>query len=673
MPDPKHRIKELNHQLEQYNYQYYVLDDPTVPDSEYDRLLNELRELEAKHPDLITPSSVTQRVSGQAIAAFNQVRHEVPMLSLDNVFDEQGMNDFMLRIGRRLDWSAEDIQHLAMAAEPKLDGVAVSIIYENGQLRVAASRGDGTVGEDITHNVRTIKNVPLRINSETPPARLEVRGEVLIPEAGFRKMNDQAMASGSKVFANPRNAAAGSLRQLDPAIAASRPLRFYAYGLGIYEAEQELPTSHISRLEWLSGLGFQVSPNASRVEGLVGCQAYYEQIMAGRDQLGYGIDGVVFKVDDIATQQELGFVARAPRWATAYKFPAQEELTRILNVEFQVGRTGAVTPVARLEPVFVGGVTVSNATLHNADEIERLDVRIGDTVFIRRAGDVIPQVVKVVLERRPEDARPVVFPVNCPVCDTELERLEGEAITRCVAGLYCAAQRLEAIKHFCSRKAMDIIGLGDKLVEQLLEAQMIKDPADLFHLDKAGLMSLERMGEKSAVKLLEAIEASKVVPLERFIYALGIREVGEATATSLVKSLGTIDAIMNAELDTLMAIDDIGPIVAQHIRHFFAQEHNIQVIERLLDAGIEFEQRQAVDNADNLAGQVWVITGSLNTGSRSEIKKRLEDHGAKVTGSVSKNTDVLLAGEKAGSKLTKAQELGVTVISEDQLAEYLDG
>lgn len=675
MATPEQRIKALNHQLESYNYQYYVLDDPQVPDSEYDRLLNELRALEKEHPDLIEATSVTQRVSGQAIDSFKQVKHEVPMLSLDNVFDAEGMSDFIERIGRRLGESASWQSNLAMSAEPKLDGVAVSITYIDGVLSVAASRGDGTTGEDITHNVKTIKNVPLKLHTEMPPGRLEVRGEVLIPEAGFQKMNAQAKKEDAKVFANPRNAAAGSLRQLDPAIAAERPLRFYAYGIGAYDSENSLPGSHYERLKWLEEIGFQISPDAQCVSGFEGCQAYYEQVQANRAQLGYGIDGVVFKVDDIELQNTLGFVARAPRWATAYKFPAQEELTTVENIEFQVGRTGAVTPVARLKPVFVAGVTVSNATLHNADEIERLDVRVGDTVFIRRAGDVIPQVVKVVIDKRPELTAPLQFPTECPICQSPLERLEGEAVTRCIAGLYCPAQRLEAIKHFVSRKAMDIVGLGDKLVDLLLDEEIIKDPADLYSLDKAVLMDLERMGEKSADNLLAAIEESKEVPLERFIYALGIREVGESTSASLVRALGNLDNIMNADLDSLLAIDDVGPIVAQHILHFFQQDHNRLVISGLLAAGITFEDTsQGIKDESKqiFTGQTWVITGSLSTGSRSEIKQRLESFGAKVTGSVSKNTDVLLAGDKAGSKLTKAQQLGVAVMTEDELVQKLE-
>jgi len=677
MASAKQRIQALNQTLETYNYHYYVLDDPTVPDSEYDRLLIELRELERQHPELITEDSVSQKVSGKPIDSFSQVKHEVPMLSLDNVFDAGQMADFLNRILKRLETtlttSSVTLDNLTLCAEPKLDGVAVSILYINGVLKTAASRGDGSTGEDITHNVRTIKNVPLRLRTDNPPARLEVRGEVLIPDDGFEKMNANAIKDETKLFANPRNAAAGSLRQLDPAVAAERPLRFYAYGMGIYESEQALPLSHYQRLQWISGLGFQSSPEAKLVIGSLGCQAYYEDIMQRRDGLGYAIDGVVFKIDDVDLQQLVGFVARAPRWATAYKFPAQEEMTVVENVEFQVGRTGAITPVARLKPVFVGGVTVSNATLHNADEIERLDVRIGDTVFIRRAGDVIPQVVKVIIDRRPDNAKKINFPENCPVCDSKLERLDSEVVTRCVAGLYCSAQRLEAVKHFASRKAMDIVGLGDKIVEQLLDAELIHDPADIYHLEENQLSTLERMGEKSAAKLISAIQATKTVPLARFIYAIGIREVGESTASALVQAFGGLDSIMQASYEDLIAVEDVGPIVAQHILTFFAQQHNREIIQRLVDAGIEFEALPEIKGTQSLAGQVWVITGSLSSGSRSEMKQRLELLGAKVTGSVSAKTDVLLAGEKAGSKLTKAQSLGVRVVSEADVEQLLDG
>ena len=668
MSEPQARIDALNQQLEEYNYHYYVLDAPVVPDSEYDRLLNELRALEAQHPELVQTHSVTQRVSGHAIDSFRQVKHEVPMLSLDNAFDNNDLKDFLKRVSKNLEKPDEWSDSLEISAEPKLDGVAASIIYENGILTLAASRGDGATGEDITHNVRTIQNVPLRLATKQFPERLEVRGEVLIPEAGFRRMNQEAAKRDEKIFANPRNAAAGSLRQLDPKIAAKRPLRFYAYGTGIYKAQQALPESHFQRLQWLSQIGFQISPGAQLVTGLNGCSAYHTEILKARETLDYGIDGVVFKVDDVNLQKQLGFVARAPRWATAFKFPAQEEITVVENVEFQVGRTGAVTPVARLKPVFVAGVTVSNATLHNADEIKRLDVRVGDTVYIRRAGDVIPQVVRVVKERRPDNTIPIAFPQKCPVCETPLERIEGEAVTRCIAGLFCGAQRLEALKHFTSRKAMDIVGLGDKVVEQLIAAELISTPADIFKLNKIDLVALERMGEKSADKLLDAIQASKNIALHRFVYALGIREVGEATASALVQHFRSLDKIMSATYEQLIAVNDVGPVVATHIVNFFQQAHNREVVAELLATGIRFEALQEQPDSQPLAGQIWVITGSLTSGSRSSIKQVLQDLGAKVTGSVSNKTDVLLAGENAGSKLTKAEQLDVQVLSE---ADYL--
>ncbi len=674
MSSLKQRVDELNKQLERYNHHYYVLDDPLVPDSEYDRLLNELRDIEASHPQLIQPYSVTQRVSGSPVSAFKQVAHVIPMLSLDNVFDAQGLNDFVQRAAKRLDKDEQWQQHVAISAEPKLDGVAVSIIYKNGQFEVAASRGDGSTGEDISHNVKTIKNVPLQLKTQSIPEILEVRGEVLIPELGFQQMNEQARAVNGKIFANPRNAAAGSLRQLDPSIADSRPLRFYAYGIGQYEHTEALADSHYQRLQWLNTLGFQSSPDAQVVTGVTGAQQYYDSVQKKRMRLGYGIDGIVLKFDDIAIQEALGFVARAPRWATAYKFPAQEELTVVENIEFQVGRTGAITPVARLRPVQVAGVTVSNATLHNADEIARLDIRIGDTVYVRRAGDVIPQVVKVIHEHRPANTSLVKFPSNCPVCDTPVERLETEAVTRCMAGLYCAAQRQQAIKHFVSRKAMDIDGLGEKLVEQMLEEGLINDPADIYKLQKADLLGLERMGEKSADNLLQAIEKSKDISLARFIYAIGIREVGESTAQSLANKLLDLTRVRQANIETLMAIEDIGPVVAEHIARFFSQPHNNEVVDKLIENGVRIRKVETPNTTEQqpLEGQVWVITGSLNSASRSEMKQHLMAAGAKVTSSVSKNTDVLLAGDKAGSKLAKAQQLGVRVMTEDEALQLLD-
>ena len=669
---PENRIVELRKQIEEYNHRYYVLDDPSVPDSEYDRLMQELVALETQYPSLLDAESPSQKVGAKAIDSFKQVEHLVPMLSLENAFQDQQIDDFMQRIGNRVDFSQQQLAELAFSAEPKLDGVAVSLRYEQGILVQGASRGDGLRGEDITHNVRTIANIPLRLRVDNPPPVFEVRGEVLIPHQGFNDLNNTAREQGSKLFANPRNAAAGSIRQLDPAVAASRALRFYAYGLGVVEGVQ-LPDSHVARLQLVADYGFNPSPGYQKVVGKNGCLDYYQNILIKRDALAYDIDGVVFKVDAISLQQQLGFVSRAPRWAIAYKFPAQEELTLLLNVDFQVGRTGAITPVARLEPIFVGGVTVSNATLHNADEIQRLDVRIGDTVIVRRAGDVIPQIVNVVLERRPADAKSIIFPVKCPVCGSKLHRVESEAVTRCIAGLYCPAQRVEAIKHFASRKALDIDGLGDKLVEQFVSENLISSPADLYMLNKEQLISLERMADKSANNLLSSIEKSKTTTFARFIYALGIREVGEATAISLVKHFGCLDNLLKADYQQLITVDDVGPIVANHILDFFKQPHNIQVIQQLLEMGISFPQHAVADGVSSLplAGQTWVITGTLENMTRQELKERLQNLGAKVAGSVSNKTSTLVAGINAGSKLVKAEQLAVKILNEVDLIDLL--
>jgi len=669
---PEDRINRLREQLEEHNYQYYILDEPSVPDSEYDRLMQELISLELRYPDLLTKDSPSQKVGGKAITGFSQISHAMPMLSLDNAFNDTQMNDFLKRLGNRLELSEQQIQQLEFSAEPKLDGVAVSLRYEDGILIKGASRGDGVTGEDITHNVRTIANIPLRLRMNKLPKVFEVRGEVLLPHDGFDKLNEKALIAGTKIFVNPRNAAAGSMRQLDPTIAASRPLRFYAYGLGVVEGF-ELPESHISRLELLADCGFNPSPGKKRVVGYQGCLEYYQQIGSDRDSLAYDIDGVVFKVDNISLQTRLGFVSRAPRWAIAYKFPAQEELTTLLNVEFQVGRTGAITPVARLEPVFVGGVTVSNATLHNADEIKRLDVMIGDTVIIRRAGDVIPKVVRVVKERRPKDATTIVFPKQCPVCESDVIRLESEAVTRCTAGLYCPAQRVEAIKHFASRKAMDVDGLGDKIVEQLVSENLIHNPADLFLLKKEQLIDLERMAEKSADNLLLAIDNSKTTTFARFLYAIGIREVGEATASALAQNFGCLDNLLNANSEQLVAISDVGPIVANHILEFLKQQHNREVLQQLLEVGVNFPETSEVIDTRSLplAGETWVVTGTLDKMTRQEVKEQLQYFGAKVAGSVSKKTTIVVAGANAGSKLSKAEKFGIAILNEDDLIERL--
>ena len=662
---PQQRIDQLREQINQHNFHYYVDDQPLIPDAAYDRLMQELKQLEAEYPELISADSPTQKVGGAALASFAQVEHEVPMLSLDNAFDAEEFHGFNKRIA---EWLRSD-DELAFNCEPKLDGLAVSILYEDGVLVRAATRGDGRTGENITANVRTIKNVPLRLRGEDIPARLEVRGEVFMPKAGFDKLNEVQLEQGKKTFANPRNAAAGSLRQLDSAITASRPLMFYAYSLGLVEGEQvPLADCHSGRLAQLKHWGLPLCAESKAVRGAQACLDYYQHIMQVRNALSYEIDGVVIKVDNIALQQRLGFVARAPRWAIAFKFPAQEEMTKLLDVEFQVGRTGAITPVARLEPVFVGGVTVSNATLHNQDEIERLGLKIGDTVIIRRAGDVIPQVVAVVEAERPADATDIVFPQTCPVCDSAVEKLESEAVARCSGGLFCGAQRKEAMKHFASRKAMDVDGLGDKVIEQLIDAGLVKTPADFFKLEVSQIASLERMGEKSALNLVAAIRKAKATTLPRFLYALGIREVGEATAQNLANHFMSLEAIQHASLEALTEVNDIGEVVAQHIYHFFRESHNLEVVQALIEAGVNWpviEQKSADEQP--LAGQTWVLTGTLTTMGRSEAKARLQNLGAKVAGSVSAKTHAVVAGEAAGSKLNKATELGIRVLDEDAL------
>jgi DNA ligase (NAD+) len=662
------RIAALRAELDYHNRQYYVYDAPEIPDAEYDRLLRELQELERQNPQLITPDSPTQRVGDAPLAEFDEVAHRLPMLSLDNAFDEAEMGEFERRIRDRLDLDAQ--QAVSYLAEPKLDGLAVSLRYERGRLVQGATRGDGSRGENVTANLRTIKAIPLRLAASDWPQVLEVRGEVFMPKQGFEALNRRALEAGEKPFVNPRNAAAGALRQLDPRITAKRPLSFYAYGLGELSAGPLAP-SQSAAMARLRAWGVPVSPEGKSVSGVAGCIAYYREILRRRDSLPYEIDGVVFKVDDLALQEALGFVSRAPRWAIAYKFPAQEEMTRVEAVEFQVGRTGAVTPVARLQPVFVGGVTVSNATLHNMDEVKRKDVRPGDTVVVRRAGDVIPEVVSVVKARRRKGARPVKLPAHCPVCGAEIDKPEGEAVARCSGGLYCPAQRKEAIKHFASRKALDIEGLGDKLVEQLVEQDLVHSPAELFGLSLAQLSGLERMAEKSAKNLLHALENAKQTSLARFLYALGIREVGEATAQALAAHFGSLEALQAADEERLQETPDVGPVVAAHIVAFFRQDHNRRVIAALRAAGIRWPDAAPAGAAPKpLSGKTFVITGTLDW-PRDRIKAELEALGAKVAGSVSKKTDYLIAGEKAGSKLTKASELGVAVLDEAGLAKLL--
>ncbi|HEY0209131.1 NAD-dependent DNA ligase LigA [Acerihabitans sp.] len=666
------QIDALRVLLRRYEYYYHVMDEPQVPDAEYDRLMARLRELETQHPDLLTADSPTQRVGGAPLTAFNQIRHEVPMLSLDNVFDEAGFLAFDKRVRDRL----KNDDDLVFCCELKLDGLAVSLLYENGRLTRAATRGDGATGEDITANVRTIRTIPLRLQDGNGPIpeRLEIRGEVFMSEAGFQRLNDDAKREGGKVFANPRNAAAGSLRQLDPAITARRPLTFFSYGVGLLEGG-ELPASHWQRLQLFKSWGVPVSDRITLCTGAEQVLAFYRHVQEQRAALGFDIDGVVIKVDSLALQQRLGFVARAPRWAIAYKFPAQEQLTRVRDVEFQVGRTGAVTPVARLEPVLVSGAMVSNATLHNADEIERLGLKIGDTVIIRRAGDVIPQVVGVVLERRPGDARPIVFPTHCPVCGSDVERVEGEAVVRCTAGLVCGAQRKEALKHFVSRRALDVDGMGDKIIDQLVERELVKTPADLFRLNKEILARLERMGPKSAQNLLTALETAKQTTFARFLYALGIREVGEATAANLAAEFKTLDALYAADIDQLVSVQDIGKVVATHVRNFFDEQHNLDVIAELVSPAIGIHwpapASAPAGEGNPFAGKTIVLTGSLTGLSRDEAKDRLMALGAKVSGSVSAKTNLVIAGGAAGSKLTKAQQLNIPVIDEAEMMRLL--
>lgn len=667
-PAVKCRAEELREQINLHNYRYYVLDDPQVPDSEYDRLMRELQGLEAQYPDLISADSPTQRVGAQPLDGFGEVQHQVPMLSLDNAFSDQEMIDFDRRVKERL---GSD-HAIAYSAEPKLDGLAISLRYEQGVLVQGATRGDGSKGEDVTQNVRTIPSVPLRLLGDDWPEVLEVRGEIYMPLAGFNQLNIRAQANGEKGFANPRNAAAGSLRQLDPRITTQRPLAMYCYGFGEISSGP-LAATQSESIRRLADWGLRVSPEMRVVNGVEGCLEYYAQIGERRSSLDYDIDGVVFKVDSFQFQQQLGFVSRAPRWAIAQKFPAQEEMTQLLAIDIQVGRTGALTPVARLQPVTVAGVTVTNATLHNEDEIKRKDIRVGDTVIIRRAGDVIPQVVRSIPEQRPQDAQPFQMPVQCPECGSDVIRDEAEAVIRCSGGLFCPAQRREAIKHFAARRAMDIEGLGDKLVDQLVTVGLVKTPADLYRLELSALQSLERMGKKSAENLLEALEKSKQTTLGRFLFALGIREVGETTANSLANYYGTLDRLMQADVEALQRVPDVGPVVAQHLETFFKQAHNQEVIQDLLNAGVRWAPISVPDEASQiLAGKTFVITGTLSA-PRDEIKQKLLNLGAKVTGSVSKKTDYLIAGADAGSKRSKAESLGITILDESALEHLLAG
>jgi DNA ligase (NAD+) len=729
------RVEALRRQIDYHNHRYYVLDDPEIPDAEYDRLMRELQALERAHPELVTPDSPTQRVGARPLDRFAEVVHRIPMLSLDNAFNDQELDDFDRRVRERLGVAGSVIY----AAEPKLDGLAISLRYERGVLVQGATRGDGHSGEDVTQNVRTIPSIPLRLMGEDWPEVLEVRGEIFMPKKGFERLNARQRERGERPFANPRNAAAGSLRQLDPAITARRPLAMFCYGVGEVLGHAMADT-HSGNMALVRDWGLPVSPELRVCRGMSECHAYYHDIQARRDALDYDIDGVVFKVDDIASQERLGFVARAPRWAIARKFPAQEALTVVEDVEFQVGRTGALTPVARLKPVFVGGVTVSNATLHNMDEVERKAVYIGDTVVVRRAGDVIPEVVRSLPERRPADARRVRLPARCPVCGSAVIRPDGEAVARCTGGLYCSAQRKEAIKHFASRKAMDIEGLGDKLVEQLVDRGLVSDPADLYHLEAARLAALERMGEKSAANLIEALERSKETTLGRFLFALGILGIGETMANTLASSLGSLDAIRALKLSDLVAISEsqakrlhqalseqdlpprtptgqtpppeglkwchqvhmlmleerytrladvlaaapealantpslriegVGEVLAEKIVTFFRQPHNQEVIDKLLSAGVHWPDPRPEPGRAQPLAGLTFVLTGKLSRPRDHYKAELQARGARVAGSVSKKTDYLVAGEAAGSKLERAHQLGVEVIDERQLMKWL--
>ena len=661
------RIRELIAEIRQHDYRYHVLDAPTIGDTQYDELVAELKRLETDFPDSLDPNSPTQRVGAKPDSGFSEVSHQVPMLSLDNVFDADEFQQFVERMTDRLD----GISSLELTAEPKLDGLALSIRYERGELILAATRGDGSTGENVTQNVRTIRSIPLTLHGEHLPEILEVRGEVIMKKEDFDAMNRRLQKAGEKTFVNPRNAAAGSLRQLDPAIVATRPLSFYAYGVG--EVSTPLSDRHSDVMETLKLLGIPVNPGLVKGDAS-SIESAYQALLAKRDSLPYEIDGMVVKVDPLALQDALGFVARAPRFATAWKFPAQEAATDLIAIDVQVGRTGAITPVARLEPVFVGGVTVSNATLHNFDEVARLDVRPGDRVMVRRAGDVIPQIVRVMTDQRPTNSQAVTLPTACPICDSPVERADGEAVIRCSGGLICQAQRLEHLKHFVSRKAMDIDGVGERLLEIVVEKQWVQTPADLYRLSIESLKDLDRMGEKSAANVVQAIAASKATTLARFLYALGIRDVGEATARTLAQTFGDLEPLMSATLEDLMAVDDVGPIVASHIRAFFEVQQNRVVIQELRDLGVHWPVRsvEAPTTGVDLSGQTWVLTGTLESMTRDEASDRLRALGAKVSGSVSAKTTVLVAGPGAGSKLSKAQDLGVTVLNESALMELLE-
>ncbi|MEQ1589116.1 MAG: NAD-dependent DNA ligase LigA [Gallionella sp.] len=663
--DAATRIAQLRAEIEQHNHRYYALDDPSIPDAEYDKLFRELQTLEAQHPELLTVDSPTQRVGGAPLKAFAEVHHRTAMLSLNNAFSEEEVRAFDTRIREAL-----GVTEVEYAVEPKFDGLAITLSYRDGVFVQGATRGDGSVGEEVTENLRTIHSIPLRLTAAAPD--VEIRGEVLMFKRDFAKLNEAQRAKGDKEFVNPRNAAAGALRQLDARITASRRLSFFAYGIGICEG-LDLPKQHHEQMNQLQQWGVAVAQQRRVVRGVDGLLAYYREIGMQRASLPFDIDGVVYKVNDTVFQQQLGFVSRAPRFAIAHKFPAEEAITTLLDIEVQVGRTGALTPVARLAPVFVGGVTVTNATLHNEDEIRRKDVRIGDTVVVRRAGDVIPEVARVVLERRPVDAREFIMPLVCPVCGSQVSKLPDEAVWRCTGGLFCPAQRKQALLHFANRRAMNIDGLGDKLVEQLVDAHIVNTPADLYKLGLLAMINLDRMGEKSAVNLLAGIEKSKHTTLARFIFALGIRNVGETTAKDLAQHFGSLDNLLAADLERLQQVRDVGPVVAQSMADFLAQAHNREVIEQLRAAGVQWAEHESqVATTLPFIGKTFVLTGTLTSLSRDEAKEKLEVLGAKVSGSVSKKTHYVVAGTEAGSKLDKAQELGVTVLDEQQFLALLE-
>lgn len=666
MSDAARRIARLRDEINHHNYRYYVLDEPIVSDAEYDRLLRELQALEAAHPHLITPDSPTQRVGGTPQKAFGEVRHAVPMLSLGNAFTDQDIEDFDRRIRERL-----EVDVVEYIAEPKLDGLSLSLRYEHGALVQAATRGDGEVGEDVTANARTIRNVPLRLRGTACPEVVEVRGEVVIRKDDFNRLNEERLAKEGKVFANPRNAAAGSVRQLDARITAARPLSFFPWGLGY--CSQRLAARDSEEMARLGEWGFRNSNELALVKGVEGITAYYADIGKRRDALAYEIDGVVYKVDDLAARKKLGFTAKAPRWAIAHKYPAREETTWVEDIEASVGRTGVITPVAHLKPVAVGGVIVSRATLHNQDEVDRKDVRRGDTIIVRRAGDVIPEVVGVVKEKRPAGTRRWHMPKACPICGAEVERLENEAAHRCTGGLFCPAQRMGAIEHFAARGAMDIAGLGEKLVQQLVDAGLVETVADLYALTREQLIELERMGEKSADNLVRAIEKSKSTSLPRFLYALGIPQVGEATAKQLARHFNDLAPLLDASEEVLQRIQDVGPVVAQAIAHFFQQAHNRDVINALLKAGVHWPKTNSAGDGQALAGKTFVITGTLASMTRDEASERIEGLGGRVSGSVSRKTSYVVVGEEAGSKLAKAQLLGITTLDEKAFLALLEG